>query len=700
MRSKFWNLSLNNLLAGLMNIKDFFPETLTDDQIGTVSSLESFLQSEINCFLLKGYAGTGKTFLMQGLVNYFKAIGRSFSLMAPTGRAAMIIGYKTKNEAFTIHKRIYYTGALIDDEHTFKFKYGLNNNQDSVDTVYIVDESSMISDHFNEDEFFIFGSGYLLKDLFSYVNFPYRPNAKIIFVGDNAQLPPVGMSFSPALDKQYLKKNYNCDAQDFEMKEVVRQKNESGILACAKELRIGLEENVFNKFSILPSKGVQLCPADTFESSYFECTKNQVSEDTVVITHSNKQAHDYNTLIRSRFFPNQFDIQPNDLLINTKNNYNYAIELYNGQFMKVVEAAPSPEAPRTIRFYKKGGEIAEVTFDFREVLVSVVSVSGVQQLVNCLIIDNFLNSNFARLTQNEQQALYVDFKNRNPNLKPGSPEFITAIKNDKYFNALQVKYGYAITCHKAQGGEWMNAFVDLHVYMRTLSKGFFRWAYTGVTRAKECLFAVNVQNYSPITEYILFPVNKTTNTYPDQYYIPGHLYNREVDRTFSAPVQKVKYIEITEKLQGQDIQIDIQHLQWVERYTFSRDGKEVTMDFNYGANGFTGGNRVIRSNDDEFSQMIAKKVNEALLFKLDYHPPTKYQAELYEYLLEETEEANTPITNIVNGSWFDRFYLQTDGKFAFLDCWYDKSGIYTALKPSSSLGSEDHKLLNLIQRLS
>ncbi len=683
-----------------MSLLKHFTGTLTDDQSTAINKIEEFLESDSNCFLLKGYAGTGKTFLMQGLVTYLNSIKRSFSLMAPTGRAAMIIGYKAKSDASTIHKRIYYTGALIDDDHTFKFKFRLNINEDSVDTVYIIDESSMISDYFNEDEFFIFGSGYLLKDLFSYVDFPYRPKAKIIFVGDNAQLPPVGMSFSPALDKEYLKTKYNCDNQDFEMKEVVRQKNESGILAFAKELRIGLEENTFNKFNILPSKDVRLCPADTFESSYLETTKNQISEDTVVITHSNKQAHDYNTLIRSRFFPNQFDIQPNDLLINTKNNYNYAIELYNGQFMKVIQAAPSPEAPRTIRFYKKGGEKAEVTFDFREVLVSVISVSGVQQMVNCLIIDNFLNSNFARLTQNEQQALYVDFKNRNPNLKPGSPEFITAIKNDKYFNALQVKYGYAITCHKAQGGEWMNAFVDLHVYMRTLSKGFFRWAYTGVTRARECLFAINAQNYSPITEYVLFPINRTANTYPDQYYIPEDLYNLDVDMPFSTPVQKVKYIEISERLKNQDIQISIQHLQWVERYTFSRDGMEATIDLTYGSKGFTGGLKIVRSNDDDFSQMVVRKVSEPLVYEIDYKPRTKYQAELYEYLKEETEEANTPITNIVNGNWFDRYYLQTDGKFAFLDCCYDKNGIYTAFRPSSSLGPDDQRLVNLIQRLS
>ena len=683
-----------------MSLQDFFPKTLTEDQIGAVNRLGSFLRSDINCFQLKGYAGTGKTFLMQGLVNYLTSIRRTFSLMAPTGRAAMIIGYKANTEAFTIHKRIYYTGALIDDDHTFKFRYGLNNNQDSVDAVYIVDESSMISDHFNEDEFFIFGSGYLLKDLFSFVDLPYRPKAKIIFVGDNAQLPPVGMSFSPALDKEYLKTKYNCDVLDFEMKEVVRQKNESGILAFSKELRLSLEENTFNKFNITPGEDIHLCPYDDFENNYFNITKKQVSEDTVIITHSNRQAHDYNTLIRSKLFPNQLDIQPSDLLINTKNNYNYTIELYNGQFLQVIQSAPLPEAPRTIRFYKKGGEKAEVTFSFREVLVSVVSVSGVQQIVNCLIIDNFLKSNFARLTQDEQQALYVDFKNRNPNLKPGTPDFITAIKNDKYFNALQVKYGYAITCHKAQGGEWKNAFVDLHVYMRTLSKGFFRWAYTGVTRAKDCLFAVNVQNYSPITEYVLFPINRTTNTYPDQYYVPEHLYNREVDRTFITPFQKIKYIEIIEKLQGQENQIIIQHLQYVDRYTFSRDGKEATIDFNYGANGFTGACRIIRANDDEFSQMIIRKVNEPLIYEIEYNPPTQYQSELFQFLKEVTAEANTPITNIVNGNWFDRYYLQTDGKFAFLDCVYDKNGIYTSLKPSSSLGSDDHKLLNLIQRLS
>ena len=358
-----------------MNILKYYPDSLSDDQKNALNKIESFLTSKTNCFLLKGYAGTGKTFLMQGLVKYFNSLGRKFTIMAPTGRAAMVIGDKTKMDAYTIHKSIYNFDELEDDDHTFKFRYKLNLNGDSVNTVYIIDESSMISDIFNEDEFFVFGSGYLLKDLFSFVDFKYRTDAKIIFIGDNAQLPPVGMSFSPALDKEYLSKTYQIETEEFEMKQIQRQQDGSGILTIATALRNCLEQNEFNRFEIGNYADTSTHASENFDTIYFQTVNNIISENTIVITHSNKQAQDYNLAIRQRFFPNQIDVQGGDILINTKNNYNYVVDLYNGQFLKVIEVSQIPEPPKTIRFFKRGGEKAEVTFVFRDIIAELTDVN-------------------------------------------------------------------------------------------------------------------------------------------------------------------------------------------------------------------------------------------------------------------------------------------------------------------------------------
>lgn len=683
-----------------MNILKYYPDSLSDDQKNALNKIESFLTSKTNCFLLKGYAGTGKTFLMQGLVKYFNSLGRKFTIMAPTGRAAMVIGDKTKMDAYTIHKSIYNFDELEDDDHTFKFRYKLNLNGDSVNTVYIIDESSMISDIFNEDEFFVFGSGYLLKDLFSFVDFKYRTDAKIIFIGDNAQLPPVGMSFSPALDKKYLSKTYQIETEEFEMKQIQRQQDGSGILTIATALRNCLEQNEFNRFEIGNYADTSTHVSENFDTIYFQTVNNIISENTIVITHSNKQAQDYNLAIRQRFFPNQIDVQGGDILINTKNNYNYVVDLYNGQFLKVIEVSQIPEPPKTIRFFKRGGEKAEVTFVFRDIIAELTDVKGQKHQVNCKIIDNFLKSDLPRLTQNEQQGLYVDFKNRHLDLKPRTKEFKEAIREDKYFNALQVKYGYAITCHKAQGGEWENAFVNFQVYMRILSKGFFRWAYTGITRAKKNLFAVNAKSYSALSEFVITTTATIANSPANQYYIPTDLSERQTSLEFSQPFLKAKYVEITEKLKDQGIEISISHLQYVERYSFTRGEKSVTIDLNYGGRGFSGASRIINTSDQEFAQFVRHKVSEPIIYEFEYNPPKEFQKELFDLIREETTEAGIQITNISNENYCDRYFLKTDANCAYLDCIYNGQGIYSTFRPYSTNGEQDLKLQLLIKRLS
>lgn len=618
--------------------------------------------------------------------------------MAPTGRAAMVISDKTKHDAFTVHKTIYNFDELVDDDHTFKFRYQLNLNEDSINTVYIIDESSMLSDVYNEDEFFVFGSGFLLKDVFHYVDFKYRVDTKIIFVGDNAQLPPIGMAISPALDRSYISSKYQVTAEEFEMKEVQRQQSGSGILALATALRSALDSGAFNRFEINGADDITKLLPNAFLPQYLETVKFNISDRAIVITHSNKQALEYNNDIRQHFFPEQVEVQKGDLLINTKNVYNYVVDVYNGQFLRVLEASEVTET-KNIRFYKKGGAKANVTLVFRDAIVQFKNQGGKEIQISCKIIDNLLKSDFPRLTQDEQQGLYVDFKNRYSQLKPGTTAFKDTLRVDKYFNAMQCKYGYAITCHKAQGGEWDQAFVDLQVSMKTLSKGFFRWAYTGITRAKSHLYTLNEKHFSPLTEYIVQPVSTITNAPANQFHIPKEFYEKDLPLTFSQPFLKAKYVEILEKFEGENIEISVSHLQYVERYEFKRGPASTTIDLTYNARSFTGNLRIVNATDTEFAQFIRSVITAPLIVPFEYSPLNDFQKELYDFLKEQAASHGIYITNIVQESFCDRYFLKTDSSCSYLDCIYTGKGIYSTIRPFSTKGEHDEKLKLLVKDL-
>lgn len=680
-----------------MNLKDQFFTPLTNDQETAISSLDSFLCSETNCFLLKGYAGTGKTFLMEGLVKYMKETRRRYRIMAPTGRAAMVIGNKTQSEAYTIHKSIYNFKDLEDEEHTFKLRYKLNLNDDSVDTVYLIDESSMISDVYNEHEFFAFGSGLLLKDLFSFINFPYRTKAKIIFIGDHAQLPPIGMNFSPALDAAYLHQNYQVSTAENEMREVVRQKAGSGILAIATGLRNAMEMNLFNQLDFdYQEADVSNIEPTNFEEAYLIASNHSVNPNVVVISHSTKQASEYNQIIRGHFFSGITHPCPGDLLIITKNNYNYTVDLYNGQFVKVIQVASIPESPKKIRFNKKGGEKAEIELVFRDVMIEAKDISGTVNQLRCKIIDNLLCSHNPGLTPTEQQALYVDFKNRYPKLKPRTKGFKDTLTSDPYFNALQVKYGYAITCHKSQGGEWPIVFVDHRVYMKTLSSGYFRWAYTGITRAKAHLFSIGAKTYTPFSEMVCNPISKLSNPSPERHFTPSPQWDKTIEMAFDYDFQKAKYLEIQEKLLADNIAIFIIHNNWVERYKFSKKGEEVTIDFNYGKKGFTGRVSIISTNDKEFAESILEKISSPFSAKLTYEPKNVWQQELYDFVSEQVNEHGLTITNVKQLQNCDRYFLDGPNGISEIDFWYKDNGSYTYLAPKSTHPEEDEELRCLL----
>lgn len=488
-------LKLSNAYAGYQ---------LTEGQTQLVKELEHFFtESKKNVFLLKGYAGTGKTFITKGLTDYLDVIGITYKLAALTGKAAKVIKSKTGKDAGTIHSLIYSMDDLVEytdenDPTTYKFYANLRSNIDPSDTVYIIDESSMLSNVYSDSEFIRFGSGCLLNDLMKFINIDQNDHhKKIIFIGDNAQLPPIGMNISPALNKDYLLKHFNLSSDEFELTEVVRQKAESHIIKNALKLRESLRRDEFNRisFDTYPEEVLEIKETE-FLGDYLESCDGKINGESIVIAYSNADVANYNKSIRQHFFPNQETICQGDKILVNRNTEINGFRIYNGDFGLVKNVSDSAEVRNVLlRKKDKSGVVNKslISLSFRDVDAGFRDENGNPIWLKTKIIENLLYSTEPSLSSDEQKALYIDFCIRHPDIsyKKNKNEFRNALMSDPYFCALQVKFGYAITCHKAQGSEWNKAFVKCNTHKNPLSKDYFRWIYTAITRGANKLFLID-----------------------------------------------------------------------------------------------------------------------------------------------------------------------------------------------------------------
>ncbi len=476
---------------------------LTPSQGEAVRKLDQFLRDpDSKCFVLKGYAGTGKTFLIGGLYRYLTKLKTMTMLMAPTGRAAHVISERHQVPASTIHRGIYTLDKLeefpeVEEDGTIAYKmyFSLRNNDVQHDTIFIVDEASMISDVYQEAEFVRFGSGRLLRDLLEFINFDANDySKKLILIGDDAQLPPVGMNTSPALDVDYLKTNGRIDVQQHLLTDVVRQEESSLILKNATALRELLRKRDYSAFSFAydDDSVINLQPDEVLD--HFGAISEDMDIESVIITYANNTAKNYNDAVRKYIFKRGKDISPGDRLIVIRNNYGHEIELFNGQMGIVVDVG-GEEEHRIVRFYSGLDDdgkrrIVEVQLRYQHVTIEFKDLSGETHQISCVILANILHSINRDLSTDESKALYIDFKNRHPDLKPHDPRFREVLLADPYFNALLVKYGYAITGHKSQGGEWDNVYIDFKSQNK-LNATALRWSYTALTRARKRVILTN-----------------------------------------------------------------------------------------------------------------------------------------------------------------------------------------------------------------
>ncbi|NVO01758.1 MAG: AAA family ATPase [Bacteroidetes bacterium] len=455
-----------------------FPYQPTVGQEELISLLSGFIVSpeENGVFIIKGYAGTGKTTIVGAIVNALPEFKVRSVLLAPTGRAAKVLSNYSGKAAFTIHKKIYRIKSAKDDFFNIALSENLHKN-----TIFLVDEASMISDAGNANDGGLFSGRNLLDDLFEYVFL--GGNCKLILIGDTAQLPPVKLEISPALDEKYLKATFNAHIQVFEMKDVVRQSESSGVLMNATSLRnlITSKKGFSPKFDLNNFADIKhISGADlgeTLENSYSKYGK----DETVVICRSNKRANIYNKQIRSSILYQENELSSGDNMMVVKNNYYWLPEeskagfIANGDTIKI---------NRVLRIQEMYG------FRFADVIASLIDYPDEPDLEVKLLLDTIDSENPA-LSYDENQRLFNTIMEDYIEI-PNKRKRYLELKKNPFYNALQVKFAYALTCHKTQGGQWKSVFVEQgYLTNDMIDTGYLRWLYTAITRATEKLYLVN-----------------------------------------------------------------------------------------------------------------------------------------------------------------------------------------------------------------
>ena len=453
----------------------FEPTILQDILLQKLSEFTFGNQKNL-LFLIKGYAGTGKTTTISTVVNNLWKAGKKAVLLAPTGRAAKVISGYSGRQAYTIHKKIYHPRKNKAGGVDFTLQVNKHTN-----TLFIVDEASMIPDTVTNGK--LFDGTSLLDDLMSYVY--SGAHCKLILIGDTAQLPPVKLELSPALDAQKLALNFDKNVTEIELNEVMRQHAESGILVNATELRYILANNGFSdfKFQLGFPDLIRLIDGYDIEDAINSAYNKFGVEDTAFIVRSNKRANQYNQQIRSKIRGQENEISTGDFVMVVKNNYFWLKESSEAGFIA-------------------NGDICEILqifnikdlygFRFAEVKIRMIDYPNQKPFETVLLLDT-LTSETPSLSYEEYNKLYhevgKDFAHETSKYKQ-----LLGVKNSTYFNALQVKFSYAVTCHKSQGGQWKTVFIEQPYLPDGQSVPYLRWLYTAITRAQEKVYLIGFKD--------------------------------------------------------------------------------------------------------------------------------------------------------------------------------------------------------------
>lgn len=468
---------------------------LTPQQQHAFEALQDFIASDDDCFVLQGSAGTGKSTLISTLIAYLKTLNKELKLMAPTGRAARVLSTITHHKVITVHSAIYqHSDVESDDDSHLQYHFSLRHDCPE-NAVIIVDEASMLGNSppvdYQQNAFLAFGSGEALTDLMHYAGLLslLKSSVKIVFVGDASQLPPVGETLSTALAPTLLTQLFGVRCQHAELTDVVRQAQHSPILKQAQFIRTALIEQQFRRFKWQPCQPNFDVPAE--EQAIQLKADHPYGNKVILLAHTNRRVNELNEKVRALLWQQAHaPLQINDILMVCSNHFQSG--MMNGDMVKVVAINPMTEYKKITLPRRKNLTNHTVHLLFRKIIVRFRVSNDEPQSIETLILDSFLTGQRGSLRHDEQQALAYDFNQRmiEQKIDKKSAQYLEALQKDLYMNVLQVKYGYALTCHKAQGGEWDTAIVDLENRFFHKNEDSYRWMYTVMTRARSRLWFI------------------------------------------------------------------------------------------------------------------------------------------------------------------------------------------------------------------
>lgn len=669
---------------------------LTTQQNKVFEQIKAFLDSDASVFILRGYAGTGKTTMVKVIADYVEQ-NRQLVMMAPTGRAARVLNKKTGHDAVTIHKAIYaralfkYKKVKDVADSEFKFVFPINQSEKGGNIVAIVDEASMLCSRKIEHELFVFGTDNLMEDLLTFV----RPNfgGKVIFVGDSAQLPPVGESVSNALRAEYFQEQ-GLNVIEAELTEVLRQKADSVILKNAMMIRDLIKKDKRNQLVFEEQKDdVEMVPSEQFLDKYIKYRKESGRHDSVIICFSNKSANRYNIDIRKALYGGDVPLRENDILLITQNNYR--LNRMNGEFVPVLSVGARTQQSAPV-YAQIGGKKERIVITLNFIQVTVPDGNGNPK--PCMLLEDLLTSDKATISIDENRALYINFCMRHPYLKQDTEAFAEALLNDVYYNAIRAKYGYAVTGHKCQGGEWGKVFVD-YTGRTGLDDDSLRWAYTATTRAQKTLYIANLPHITPFSKFRIEPIQKCKNIAPECRILnevpPTPFHNENVDNGVRA-----KYHCIAKNMEYTPYRIiSVQSRPYLEIYNIQTPDGVDRYDIFYKAGDIFQPAKATSPN--QHTPLIEIMLNDerGMSCKFDYIPSDESHGKLLDLIRSACDTISVQITNVVEHQedFSTIYYMRTSGTFSYIKVYVNSDGFITYAKPMSLKGKDDGELSAIIE---
>lgn len=669
---------------------------LTKQQNEVFKKIKAFMESDASVFILRGYAGTGKTTMVKVVADYI-AQSRDTYLMAPTGRAARVLSQKTKRMATTIHKAIYEGTCLVSKgtndiaETEFKLVFPIRTSKQDGKNVVIVDEASILCSRKIKHELYKFGSDNLMEDLLTFI----RPGfgGKVVFVGDPAQLPPVGESVSNALRAEYFQKQ-GLKVMEAELTEVLRQKDDSIILKNAMMIRDLLKKDKRNSLVFEEKKDdVETISANCFLEKYLDYRKKSDKNDSVVICFSNKTASRYNRAIRTDLYGKDVPVRKNDVLMIIQNNYN--LGRMNGEFVPVLSVGERTQQSAPV--YVQVGGVKQrkiITLNFVQVTVT----NGLGNPCLCMLLEDLLNSDKPELSIDETRALYINFCMRHPELRQGTQQFSLVLMQDAYYNAIRAKYGYAVTGHKCQGGEWGKVFVD-YTGRTGLDNDSLRWAYTATTRAQKTLYVANLPHITPFSKFRIDPIQKCNRIDPECRILnevgPTPFHDDNVDNAIRA-----KYHCIVKNMEFSPYSVvSVLSNPYQETYNIQTPDGVDRYDLYYKTGPvFQPVKAVVPNSHSVFIAMLMDDEH-GMSYKFDYIPSDESYSQLYNLIRSACDTLGIQITNVVEHKedYNVVYYMRTSSTFSYIKVYVNAEGFITYAKPMSLKGTEDRDLCSIVE---